>query len=151
MYAGLARTHEPCGDVLAQMDLSSWKVVYFLTLISAGDHLISRKLSHGNLSFINQTLTPNLQNFYLTGKSKLVTAPTDDCMTDSWPQYCCTDCGAILSARACTRQVPAEARAKQAGRRLQGRLACQQSANTEQQNEVSRASAAFSLAASRTC
>ena len=36
---------------MAQMDLSSWKVVYFLTLISASDHLISRKISHGNLSF----------------------------------------------------------------------------------------------------
>ena len=123
---------------MAQMDLSSWKVVYFLTLISAGDHLISRKLSHGNLSFINQTLTPNFQNLYLTGKSKLVTAPTDDCMTDSWLQYCCTDCGAILSARACTRQVPAEARAKQAGRRLQGRLACQQSANGAAKRSFSR-------------
>ena len=128
---------------MAQMDLSSWKVVYFLTLISAGDHLISRKLSHGNLSFINQTLTPNLQNFYLTGKSKLVTAPTDDCMTDSWLQYCCTDCGAILSARACTRQVPAEARVRsKLGDACRDALHANK-AQTEQQNEVSRASAAF--------
>ena len=121
------------------MDLSSWKVVYFLTLISAGDYLISRKLSHGNLSFINQTLTPNLQNLYLTGKSKLVTAPTDDCMTDSWLQYCCTDCGAILSARACTRQVPAEARVRsKLGDACRDAFACQQSANGAAKRSFSR-------------
>ena len=41
----------------AQMDLSSWKVVYFLALISAGDHLISRKFSHATeiYLFINKT------------------------------------------------------------------------------------------------
>ena len=45
------RAHFGARRGLAQMDLSSWKVVYFLTLISASDHLISRKISHGNLSF----------------------------------------------------------------------------------------------------
>ena len=49
------------------MDLFSWKVVYFLTLISASDHLISRKISYGKFPteiylFFHQTLTPN---FYL--------------------------------------------------------------------------------------
>ena len=42
------------------MDLSSWKVVYFLTLISASDALNFPEMEI--YLFINQTLTPN---FYL--------------------------------------------------------------------------------------
>jgi hypothetical protein len=48
------------GPQLAQMDLSSWKVVYFLTLISASDALNFPEMEI--YLFINQTLTPN---FYL--------------------------------------------------------------------------------------
>ena len=45
---------------MAQMDLSSWKVVYFLTRISASDALNFPEMEI--YLFINQTLTPN---FYL--------------------------------------------------------------------------------------
>ena len=53
-FADALHCRAPAARRLAQMDLSSWKVVYFLTLISAGDHLISRKFSHGNLSVYQQ-------------------------------------------------------------------------------------------------
>ena len=58
----ILRASPPSGtkSILAQMDLSSWKVVYFLTLISASDALNFPEMEI--YLFINQTLTPN---FYL--------------------------------------------------------------------------------------
>ena len=58
----ILRASPPSGtkSILAQMDLSSWKVVYFLTLISASDALNFPEMEI--YLVINQTLTPN---FYL--------------------------------------------------------------------------------------